>query len=199
MWQWNGNFAGFLEKFLNNSKNYPMKWNLQFSGKWQNWQISQILCIGELEVKVLILEVAMVNVCQFAPNIFSMTSKLYWGQRPKCNPQNLILQIYDFFFFLPNIMTLVPKVNLYVIRRPHLDPAPLMGSKGVQNSKKGQNYIFSGSLHWNHIGWKRLGILCTFIWQTQNIPIFSKIFKITVKTEKFLPMFVLVFKLFLDS
>ena len=97
MWQWNGNFAGFLEKFLNNSKNYPMKWNLQFSGKWQNWQISQILCIGELEVKVLILEVAMVNVCQFAPNIFSMTSKLYWGHRPRCNPKNLILQIFDFF------------------------------------------------------------------------------------------------------
>ena len=97
MRQWNGNFAGFLEKFLNNSKNYPMKWNLQFSGKWQNWQISQILCIGELEVKVLILEVAMVNVCQFAPNIFSMTSKLYWGQRPRCNPKNLILQIFDFF------------------------------------------------------------------------------------------------------
>ena len=73
-----------------------MKWNLQFSGKWQNWQISQLLCIGELEVIVLILEVAMVNDYQLAPNIISMTSKLYWGQRPKCNPQNLILQIYDF-------------------------------------------------------------------------------------------------------
>ena len=97
MRQWNGNFAGFLEISLNNSKNYPMKLNLQFSGKWQNWQISQLLCIGELEVKVLILEVAMVNVCQFAPNIFSMTSKLYWGQRPRCNPKNLILQIFDFF------------------------------------------------------------------------------------------------------
>ena len=35
-WQWNGNFAGFLEIFLKNLKKYPMKWNLQFSGKWQN-------------------------------------------------------------------------------------------------------------------------------------------------------------------
>ena len=96
MWQWNRNFAGFLEIFINNSKNYPMKWNLLFSGKWQNWQISQLLCIGELEVKVLILEVGMVNACQFAPNIFSITSKLYWGPRPRCNPKNLILQIFDF-------------------------------------------------------------------------------------------------------
>ena len=77
MRQWNRNFAGFLVISLNNSKNYPMKWNLQFSGKWQNRQISQLLCIGELEVKVLILEVAMVNDYQLAPNIISLASKLY--------------------------------------------------------------------------------------------------------------------------
>ena len=96
-----------------------MKRNSHFSGKWQNWQISQLLCIGELEVKVLILEVAMVNDYQLAPNIISMTSKLYWGQRPKCNPQNLILQIHDFFAQYYDIGT----KSKFICDRPHLDPS----------------------------------------------------------------------------
>ena len=37
----NGNFAGFPVIVLKIAKNYPMKHNLHFSGKWQNRQISQ--------------------------------------------------------------------------------------------------------------------------------------------------------------
>ena len=80
-------------------------------------------------------------------------------------------------------MTLAPKVNLYVI-----DPigSLLMGSKRVQNSKKGQNYIFFLA-HCIEIilGGK------DFMYFPMTNPKFSKIFKITEKTEKFLPIFVL--------
>ena len=75
--RWNGNFSDFFGIFLKIAKNYPMKQNLHFSGKWQNWQISQLLEIGKLEVIVLNTEVAMVNDYQLAPNIISITSKLY--------------------------------------------------------------------------------------------------------------------------
>ena len=34
--QWNGNFAGFLGILSKIMKNYSMKRNMHFSGKWQN-------------------------------------------------------------------------------------------------------------------------------------------------------------------
>ena len=34
--QWNGNFSGFLGILLKIVKNFPMKRNSHFSGKWQN-------------------------------------------------------------------------------------------------------------------------------------------------------------------
>ena len=38
MRQWNGNFAGFLGILLKTVKNYSMKHNMHFSGKWQHRQ-----------------------------------------------------------------------------------------------------------------------------------------------------------------
>ena len=67
----------------------------------------------------------------------------------------------NFWLFLPNIMTLVTKVNLYVI-----DPiwTPHMGSKGVKISKKGQYYIFFWLIALKSYWVEKSGNLCTFIW-----------------------------------
>ena len=51
---------------------------------------------------------------------------------------------------------------------PHLDPS--RGLQGVQTSKKWQNCVFSGSLHWSNSGWKRSKLLCIFLCQAQNFP-----------------------------
>ena len=57
----NGNFVDFWEIFSKIVKNCPMELNLHFSGKWQNWQISQLLIIGKLEGIVFFMKVALVN------------------------------------------------------------------------------------------------------------------------------------------
>ena len=64
----NGNFVGFVEMFSKIAKNYPMKRNSHFSGKWQKQQISELLGIGELELIVLNMEVNLANDKYFAPN-----------------------------------------------------------------------------------------------------------------------------------
>ena len=130
-----------------------MKWNLQFSDKSQNWQISQLLCIGELEVKVLILEVGMVNACQFAPNIFSITSKLYWGPRPRCNPKNLILQIFDFICL---ILWHWYQKKIYMWETPF---GPLIwGPKGFNYQRKDKIIFFLAHCIEIIMGGKNLGI-----------------------------------------
>ena len=64
---------------------------------------------------------------------------------------------------------MVPKVHWYTI-----DPiwTPLWGYMRGKSSKKWQNCIFSGSLEWNHIGWKSFMILNIFISQIQIFPKF---------------------------
>ena len=36
IWEWNGNFVGFLGLFSKIAKNFPIKRYSHFSGKWQN-------------------------------------------------------------------------------------------------------------------------------------------------------------------
>ena len=84
---WNGNFVGFLEIISKIMKICAMKRNLHFSGKWQNQQICQLLGICEFEIIVLLMEVALVNEYQFAPNMISLAPKLYCAQGVECrNP-----------------------------------------------------------------------------------------------------------------
>ena len=64
---------------------------------------------------------------------------------------------------------MVPKVHLYTI-----DPiwTPLWGYMRGQISKKWRNCMFSGSLEWNHIGWKSCWNLSIYICQIQFFPKF---------------------------
>ena len=65
---------GFLEIIQKIVRNYPMKSNSHFSGKWQNRQISQLLGIGKSEVIILHMEVTLVNDYQYAHNTISLSN-----------------------------------------------------------------------------------------------------------------------------
>ena len=126
--------------------------------------------IGEFEVIVHNMEVSLVNSYQLAPNIISLTWKLNWGQRPKCNLKSLILKFFDIFYSI-SWYWCKKYINLLLTPFRPIYWAPEW-SKSPKNDKI---MFFPGSLHWIHVGWKSLGTLCLFTWQIQNFPKFSRL------------------------
>ena len=101
--------------------------------------------IGEFEVIVHNMEVSLVNSYQLAPNIISLTWKLNWGQRPKCNLKSLILKFFDIFYSI-SWYWCKKYINLLLIPFRPIYWAPEW-SKSPKNDKI---MFFPGSLHWIH-------------------------------------------------
>ena len=130
MWQWNGNFAGFLEIFINNSKNYPMKWNLQFSGKWQNWQISQLFWYWfNLRSKSLFWKLPWSMAVNLPPIFFQWPQSSIEARGQSVTQKTWFSNFLTFFAWYYDIGT----KSKSICDRPHLDP-----SYGVQ---RGPNLI----------------------------------------------------------
>ena len=78
--QWNRNFVNFQRKISKISKKFPMKSNLQFSGKWQKWPTPTWNQI-KFQCFFMLFEAILHNFCFIDRSKFSnFSQKVSWFQ-----------------------------------------------------------------------------------------------------------------------